>query len=54
MARRYSEFEKLHEALAKAWGKQAHRAPRTKGQGGGGGGGGGGRDTKPALSTATP
>ena len=26
VARRYSDFERLHEALAKAWGKQASRA----------------------------
>ena len=38
VARRYSEFEKLHEALTKAWGKQAHRAPRTAHEGRGGGG----------------
>ena len=34
VARRYSEFEKLHEALSKAWGKQAHRSWRAGGVGG--------------------
>ena len=35
VARRYSEFEKLHEALGKAWGKQARCAPRTRARGAG-------------------
>ena len=54
VARRYSEFEKLHEALAKSWGKQAHRAPRTAHRARGPGWGRGvWEDKKPALPTAT-
>ena len=57
-ARRYSEFEKLHEALTKAWGKQAHRAPRTRGGVGAGWEAGcvGGQAVRlpSALPTATP
>ena len=44
----------LHEALAKSWGKQAHRAPRTAHRARGPGWGRGvWEDKKPALPTAT-
>ena len=47
VARRYSEFERLHEALTKAWGKQARRAPRTGGGVGAGRGEVRGRTSSP-------
>ena len=54
VARRYSEFERLHEALTKAWGKQARRAPRTGGGVGAGCVGGRAARLQSALPTATP